>query len=196
MVYLIHHRSFEGCQKKFQNSIMDTSLISACKNCESWKVKDLIYAIGVSKLQNLISIWFVHGDCFAADKEIYERIRDCISNNINEIPNVGFSETSELARINKVDPLGITYFRVRGMWGIENPTKVFSYIIEQPPKGAFWFNAIITEEKYKSYPEKDQKDLENLKSSSLKIKDVKVKSPNNPANLINAKLISFIRMEA
>lgn len=40
-------------------------------------------------------------------------------------------ESKELGHINKVDPLGVTYMRVRGMWGIDNPWKVFSYIYER-----------------------------------------------------------------
>ena len=45
-----------------------------------------------------------------------------------ELQDVEFSETNELGRVNKVDPLGITYLRIRGMWGIENPIKVFNYV--------------------------------------------------------------------
>ena len=51
--------------------------------------------------------------------------------------------------------------------------------------------AIIPTNKYNSLPIKSIKKIENLRSSNLTIKKVQVKDPNNPANLIDAKLIIF-----
>jgi hypothetical protein len=67
----------------------------------------------------------VYGDCYAAKRDIYQRIADKISNGISEISDVELVDTNELAKVKKVDPLGITDLRVRGMWHIENPIKVF-----------------------------------------------------------------------
>ena len=60
--------------KLYSNSTMITT---ACRNCETWTQKDMLYVIGnVPKNTNqLQSLWFVYGDCFCADKEIYERIK-------------------------------------------------------------------------------------------------------------------------
>ena len=101
--------------KLFSDSTMITT---ACKNCEVWNEKDMLYAIGnVSKNTNqLKSLWLVYGECFCADKEIYERIKDTISNGITSISNVEFTETNELGKVKKVDPLGVTDLRIRGMW--------------------------------------------------------------------------------
>ena len=48
------------------------------------------------------SLWLVYGDCFCADREIYERIKDTISNGITSIPSVEFTETNELGKVKKV----------------------------------------------------------------------------------------------
>jgi hypothetical protein len=173
-------------------------ITNACRNCEdSWKVKDIIYTIGVvPKLQNRLKVlWFVYGDCFAADKEVYERIREGICEGINQIVGIEFAETNELARVNKVDPLGITYLRVRGMWGIENPINVYSYLdLDFDEDDNFQMIAVMQENKYLSFPEKTRQELENLTSSKkLKIKDVQIKSPNNPAKLLNSKIIIYRR---
>lgn len=105
--------------KLYQDSPMITS---ACRKCESWTEKDIIYAIGVIQESNgkqvVKLLWLIQGDCYAASKEIYERISKQIASGINQIPSVEFSITKELGRVNKVDPLGITYLRIRGMWGI------------------------------------------------------------------------------
>ena len=66
--------------KLFSNSSMITT---ACRNCEeNWTVKDMLYVIGnVPKNTNsLKSLYFVYGNCFCADKEVYERIKNTISN--------------------------------------------------------------------------------------------------------------------
>lgn len=174
--------------KLFSDSPMITS---ACRLAEVWREKDLIYVIGVSTDGKLKALWFVYGNCYAANKETYERVRDKISKGINELQDVEFSETNELGRVNKVDPLGITYLRIRGMWGIENPIKVFNYAAPIDPNAEFSVNAIILEEKYLSFPKEDRENIENLISSSFSIKDIKIKSPNNPAKLLDAKLLSF-----
>jgi hypothetical protein len=174
--------------KLFSDNPMITS---ECRACENWREKDLVYAIGVSTDGKLKALWLVYGDCYAASKEIYERVRDKISKGINELPDVEFAETNELGRVNKVDPLGITYLRIRGMWGIENPIKVFSYVAPIDSDAEFSVNAIMAKEKYLSFPEKDRKAIEKLASSSFSIKDIKIKSPNNPAKLLDAKLLSF-----
>ena len=170
----------------------DSPMITiACKNCEDWREKDLIYTVGVSKDNNLKALWLIYGDCYSANKEVYEKVKNTISKGVNELPNVKFSETKELGRVNKIDPLGITYLRIRGMWGIENPIKVFDYIAPLEQTSDFFVNAILLKEKYLSFPKKDRKNLEALIDDNFSIKDIKIKSPNNPAKLLEAKLISF-----
>lgn len=166
-------------------------ITTACKNCEDWREKDLIYTVGVSKDNNLKALWLVYGDCYSANKEVYEKVKNTISKGVNELPNVEFSKTKELGRVNRVDPLGITYLRIRGMWGIENPIKVFDYITPSEQTFDFFVNAILLKEKYLSFPEKDRKNIEALINDNFSIEDIKIKSPNNPAKLLEAKLLSF-----
>lgn len=163
----------------------------ACRICEKWNVKDMIYAVGVVDENNLKSLAMVYGDDYCAEKDVYEQIKSVIKNGIESIPGVEFSETKELGRVNRVDPLGITYLRVRGMWGIENPFSVFDYIYKRDYSKKFNFMAIINNEKYYSFD--NHIELEQLckANNNLKIADVKIKNPNNPAQLKNAKLITF-----
>ena len=167
----------------------DPLINKACKECEDkWIEKDLIYTIGnINKTNEIQSLWFLYGDCYAADYATYQKIKDFIANGINSMQGVEFSETQELGRINKVDPLGITYFRIRGMWGIEHPNKVFSYL---EGSNNNILNSIILENKYMSFPEKDRKEIED--SPTISIKNIEIKNPNNPAQLLKAKYI-FIR---
>jgi hypothetical protein len=176
----------------------DPMITNACRTCEEfWESKDIVYAIGVvPKSQNRLKLlWLVYGDCLAADKQVYDRIRNGICNGINQIAGIEFAETNELARVNKVDPLGITYLRVRGMWGIENPINIYNYIdVDYQDDDDFQIISIIQENKYLSFPEEIRCKLENLASDhNIEIKDIRIKSSNNPAKLLNAKLIVYKR---
>jgi len=173
--------------KLYANSPMITN---ACRTCEEWEEKDIIYSIGYIKNKTLKSLWFVYGDCFCADKNIYERIKDTISEGINLIPNVEFTQTNELGKVKKVDPLGITDLRIRGMWHIDNPYKIFDYIYSFDENSSFQLICLMKTDKYNSMPQEDISTLENM-NSDIHIQNVKIKNPNNPSQLIDAKLITF-----
>jgi len=168
----------------------DPMITEACKNCEEgkWEEKDYIYVVGsvINKKVKLLSM--VYGDCYAAEKSTYEKIRKVIKQGVSKIQGVQFSETNELGKVKKVDPLGITILRVRGMWHIENPIKVFDYVLDYDKSKEFTMHSIMKESKYVSLPEEDRKQIESGKLSNLSISDIKIKDPNNPAKYLKAKL--------
>lgn len=134
----------------------------------------------------------VYGDDYCADKAVYEKIKNVIKCGVQSIPNVEFAETNELGRVNRVDPLGITYLRVRGMWGIENPFNVFDYLFKRSSDKNFNFMCIINDDKWSTFDNTAELLALSKKINGLAITDVKIKSPNNPAQLKNAKLITFV----
>ena len=164
-------------------------ITNACRTCEEWEEKDIIYTIGYTDDNSLKSLWLIYGDCFCADKEIYERIKNTISDGINSIPDVEFTQTNELGKVKKVDPLGITDLRIRGMWHIDNPNKIFDYIYEFDEEAEFQLISLMKLEKYNLMPPEDKEILEQLEN--INIQDIKIKNPNNPIQLIDAKLITF-----
>jgi hypothetical protein len=174
--------------KIYANSRMITD---ACRRCEDWVEKDIIYIVGVVKNNILSNLCMVYGMDYAASEEVYTRIKDVISTGVNSIPGVEFAETNELGRVNRVDPLGVTYLRVRGMWGIDNPMKVFNYIYQRNDNREFNFMALINEEKYDTL--KYTEELEELvgQVDGLRIEEVEIRDPDNPAQLRSAKLITF-----
>jgi hypothetical protein len=174
--------------KLFSNSTMITT---ACRECEAWSQKDMLYVIGnvPKNTSNLKSLWLLYGDCFCADKEIYERIKDTISKGITSIPSVEFTETNELGKVKKVDPFGITDLRIRGMWHIENPMKIFDYIYHYDNSKNFQLICLMKKEKYESMPLEDREAIEDLENVS--VGDVKIKNPNNPVQLMDGKILVF-----
>jgi len=174
--------------KLYANSPMITK---ACRECEKWETKDIIYTIGYTTDNSLKSLWMVYGDCFCADKETYERIKETISSGINSISDVEFTATKELGKVKKVDPLGITDLRIRGMWHIANPHKVFDYIYKYDESKRFQMVCLMRKEKYDGLPLVDREVLESLGVDGVEVLDVRIKSPDNPVILVDAKLLIF-----
>ena len=162
-----------------------------CKNCEIWEEKNFYYIIGhVPKGNNVLSsIWFIDGSLYAADEEVYTSIKDSLSNVLKNSNEFDFSKTNEIGRINYVDPLKITNLRIRGMWLLQPPYKVFDYLKLYDYNANFQSIALISNENYFNYSEKNRKLIEN--NSKISITKVFVKNPNNPIQLIESKLIIF-----
>ncbi len=157
----------------------------ACKSCEDWREKDIIYCIGHIKERKLLSLWMVYGDCYAANKETYIKAEIKIKEAIGKIDDLDIvTKTNELAGVKHVDPLGITYLRIRGMWIIQNPSKLYSCLDKIKKEGAFTLFALMRREKYLSFPEDDRRAIES--SERFFVDDVKIQDPDNPANLLDA----------
>jgi hypothetical protein len=173
----------------------DPRITRACKSCEggSWASKDLFYVVGSTGGKRIRSLFFVQGSCYCANREVYQRIANQLKDGIKEDMKIlgieGMSETAELGRINRVDPLGITNLRIRGMWMIENPLKVFSYIHRLNLKNEFTLSALMLRDKFQSCPSHERKLIES--NNRIAARDVKIKNPNNPAENLDAKLISL-----
>ncbi|TXE08119.1 NgoPII family restriction endonuclease [Seonamhaeicola algicola] len=170
----------------------DSSFITKkCVECEEWTEKEFIYVIGhIPKNTNrLSSLWFVYGDIYAASEETYISLKNDIATTIDEIPDIEFSETNEIGRVNKVDPLGITNLRIRGMWLLQPPFKVFDYIHNYEPGKRFQCFALIPLTKYNNFPESSINRL--AETEGVTISDVNVNDPDNPVALIECKLIEF-----
>ena len=133
----------------------------------------------------------IYGRDYCASDECYNRIRQQIKTGVESIPGVEFSQTRELGRVNRTDPLGITYLRIRGMWHIENPWRVFDYIYQRNFQASFTFMCIVNSELWSRL--KNHEEIIKLQENypALKVIDAKIKNPDNPAQLKTAKLIHY-----
>lgn len=175
--------------KLYSDSPMITK---ACRECEEWTEKDLLYAVGCVNKQKLSLLWFVYGDCYAADREVYQNMKQKIIAGVAQTTGIEFSPTKELGRVNKVDPLGITSLRIRGMWQIEHPEKVYCYLdLSKQTDCIFRLATLMRESKYLSFPKEDRERLESVDNPSLQNRQIKIKSPNNPIKTIAARLIEY-----
>jgi hypothetical protein len=170
----------------------DSPMISeACRNAEDWREKDMLYVVGSVHNNMLKHLVMVYGLDYCASESCYQRLKTHIAEGVNAIEGVEFAETKELGRVNRVDPLGITYLRVRGMWGIENPWTVFKYVYQRDMRMKLNFMALINERKWQTLPDAGRLLELSKRNPRLKVSDVKIKDPDNPAHLNAAKLIQF-----
>ena len=172
----------------------DERITADCKNCDggNWKEKDLFYVVGNAKGGTIKYLFFIQGTCYAADHSVYEKVHEPIKKEIDSVLdslNLEKGETVELGKVRRVDPLGITELRIRGMWSIENPINVFSNLHKIDNAEKFHLFALMKKEKYLSFPKEDIKEIES--ANNISVKDVKIKDPNNPAKLIEAKFVSY-----
>lgn len=170
----------------------DSRITSFCRSCESkpWKQKDIFYVVGNVQKKEIRSLFFVQGTCYCADREVYERISKPLKEDIKDLikeKNLESTKTNELGKIIKTDPLGITDLRIRGMWHIQNPLKVFSEHCKIDNQNKFSLFTLLEKKKYNSYDKKDRDKLE--KHNHILVKEIKIKNPNNPSKTIEAKLI-------
>lgn len=176
-------------QKLYSSSSM---ILNGCRNAESWTEKDMIYVVGVVKNKvHLHHLAMIYGMDYCASSEVYENLKNKIKNGIQQIPIIELTETNELGKLNKVDPLGITYMRIRGMWGIENPFKVFDYVYKRNENNQFNFMCIINISKWNEFDNVEELIKLSSINKKLKISDIKIQNPDNPAKLKEAKLITF-----
>lgn len=170
-----------------------TSITRACKECETWSEKEMLYAVGyVGKTdKKLHSIFFFFGTNYCADKEVYESAKNLVKEAVNGIDSLDLGQTEELGRVNKVDPLEITYMRVRGMWHIKNPMAVFSDHYSVPAESSFYLACIIDEEKLAAMANSSILDALAEDFEKFSVSDIRIQDPNNPAVLKNAKMILY-----
>lgn len=172
-----------------------TLLSRACKECEDelWNTKKMYYAIGsIQDKKRIKVLWLVDGECYCATKETYERIKLLIKDGVNEIDGVEFAQSKELGKVKKVDPLGVTDLRIRGMWNIEHPRRTFDYLFSNKDDITTDFNiyCLMLKEKYDVIEEELKKKLLEYKEK-VRVNDVEVKNPNNPAKYMKAKFIEI-----
>ncbi|MCI6669012.1 MAG: NgoPII family restriction endonuclease [Romboutsia timonensis] len=171
-----------------------TLISDACKTCENefggWTKKRMIYAVGNVMRDKLRVLWLVDGACYCADDNVYKKIKINMQEGINSIPGVEFAETNELGKVKKIDPLGITDLRIRGMWSIKHPMKVFDYLVRDYNKDTnLQLYCLMLKDKYDKICDNDKNSLEEyIKNGKLIKQDVRIKNPNNPAKFMDAIL--------
>ncbi|WP_033148857.1 NgoPII family restriction endonuclease [Prevotella sp. P6B1] len=165
-------------------------ICKACRECEAWQEKDMVYVVGQVEGQILQNIFFVYGDLYCDSRDVYERVENAIKDGLESLDDIKLAETNELGRVNNVDHLNISDLRIRGMWLIKSPFQHFRSLFEEKTNYTFKLVALIPEDKYNSFQNVEEFE-EFCDENGVVISDEKIEDPQNPANLINSKLITY-----
>jgi len=154
---------------------------------------DTVYIAGtLSKKNELEMLWFVCGDCLFARNDVYSSKREKLKEYIGSSEEENKQKTTkELGRYNKIDPLGITDLRIRGMYQVKHPRKVFDYLLEdiQLENNKVNCFALVLESKWEKFSPKLKSQIEKL--TDLTVKKVSIKDPDNPQQRVSAMFIHF-----
>lgn len=171
----------------------DLRIAPGARTAEKWKERKMIYAIGVVSDNVVNALQLVYGDCFVARDEFYkkvgERVKDALQN--SGVENLT-TDSNELGRVTAVDPLKVTYLRIRGMWEIRDPIGIFGAqgIKEYSFTPGFTLLAMIRKGEFVELIEQNPPLLKELKKLAL-VQDVKILNPDNTAQRIDAVLIKY-----
>lgn len=165
---------------------------NTCRKCEDWQERDMLYVVGVvdKDKKELHDIFFIYGDLYCDSHEIYENAENTIKDGLKAIDEVEMAETGELGRVNNIDHLEISDLRIRGMWLIKSPFLQFEYLTEDISDYTFKLVALIPSEKYYSFSNVEE--FERFcDENGVDITEEEIEDPQNPANLINSKVITY-----
>ena len=147
----------------------DTRIEEGCRECEIWVEKDFVYFIGKANAEYVEALWLIDGKCIAAESSVYDVLFDRLKATVKEL---GGEPGNEIGRLNRVDPLKATSLRVRGMWLLDHPAKVFKNIFIKPQNDVFVLNALVSQTKWNEYSSELVADLEALADKGLNITHV------------------------
>lgn len=105
-------------------------------NEKGWQKKPIIYAVGNLNTKKgddenkLFSLWLVYGNTFVADRSVYSSMVNEIRGAIRNASNADLANSKELARAIGIDYLKYTNLRVRGMYELRHPSKVFGKYVD------------------------------------------------------------------
>lgn len=165
-------------------------ICAPCRDCENWDEKDMLYVVGQVNGTELHNIFFVYGNLYSDAPDVYEHVENVIKEGIKSIDGVELAKTDELGRVNKVDHLGISDLRIRGMWLIRTPFRLFSYLTEEIRNYTFKLVALIPIDKYLSFPNRAEFEY-FCQENKVTIANEEIPDPQNPANLLKVKLITY-----
>jgi hypothetical protein len=166
----------------------DPRLTEACRACEEWRQRDFWYLVGKVNPNYVEALWIVDGRCIADKAERYDIVFSSITGAVSEL---GGTSSQELGRINELDSLGSTSLRVRGMWLLKHPAKVFADYLLAPHVHQFVLNVLISSEKWKSFGEFEIQQIVDLQRYGLLVREIQIPDAIEKGALQTATHISW-----
>lgn len=165
----------------------DPMLTEECRNAEEWDKKDIIYAIGVVKNSILRHLFFVYGIDYCPSNSC-ESLFKQLKESIHGISGLSIDDSNELGRINDIGPLKSAYLRMRAMWVMKTPWKVFNIRIDN--RKEFTMSLVVNDDIWGKLLEHSNIDEQILNQKGLSIQNFTIKNPDD-CRPVPGKLITY-----
>jgi hypothetical protein len=147
--------------------VTDTRIQEGCRTCENWTEKDFLYFIGKANDEYVEALWLIDGRCIADNANTYDLIFDKLALTVSDL---GGEPGNEIGRLNDVDPLKATSLRIRAMWLLEHPARVFQSVFVPADQGSFVLNVLVSAEKWDAYSKEQVDAVMELSHKGLNIR--------------------------
>jgi len=147
----------------------DPRIQDGCRTCEEWTEKDFLYFVGKANDEYVEALWLIDGRCIADSENTYDVIFDKLALTVSDLGGV---PGNEIGRLNKVDALKATSLRIRAMWLLDHPAKIFEDFFSPPEQNAFVLNALIDLEKWNTYPQEQIDLVDSLGDAGLRVEKI------------------------
>jgi hypothetical protein len=107
------------------------------------------------------------------------------------VKELGGEPGNEIGRLNKVDPLKATSLRVRGMWLLDHPAKVFNDFFVKPQEQVFVLNALVSASKWDEYSTELIDEVNALSHKGLKVERIDLPDSGGSSTPLKAVHISW-----
>jgi len=179
-----------------------------CKNAEKWKRKDIIYTVGALDKGEVRRLWMVYGSDYCDSNRSYlkllKSLKNALRHEIKGKSQYGYdSDSKEPLRVKSgIDHLNVATLRMRAMWSIQSPWRVFSDQYEAALKkhksvahstGTFEFVAIINDKKWKALGNAKKLLSKSMKKKGVMVYDVEVRKPDTRDEMTHAKMVIYTK---
>lgn len=164
---------------------------------DPWDRKEIVYAVGslprvkkgAPRPTKLSSLWMVYSNTYVANASTYQSVISDIREVLEGLPGEMMQDSKELGRVYGIDPLKYTNLRVRGMYELKHPERVFGDLVKEDikdfPQGVTKIYLVILKSDYEKLGQDvdlsdDYHNLDDFYAARrLKKKEVRVSDPNN-----------------
>ena len=166
----------------------DAHITQECRETETWTEKPFLFVVGRVNptTKSLMALWIVDGRCLADDETIYSSL---MAEARASMLTLGGDATREIGKFNSVDSLQRTALRVRPMFALDHPAKIFEGIFQPQETKQFILNVLIPAGSYQRFSESQRLRLSEL-DEDLLVRELEIQDPTNVARLMDAILIS------
>jgi len=162
----------------------DLHITKKCRDAEAWTEKPFLLFVGQidPTVKNISALWIIDGRCLSDNEEIYLSL---LSKARAAMLLLGSRGTKEIGQFANLDTRMRTVLRVRPMFSLLHPARIFNSIFIHQTTKQFALNVLLPESTYDSFTEEERRKLETAGKGAA-INRLKIPDPTNTTSDVSA----------